>query len=622
MPIDSIAPLIGAVVRAAIILAGAWALTSIMWRASASTRHFVWSCAIAGAALIPVVTMVVPDWQVAAPPALTTLRSAIAPSSTTNAESGQNEVASPRQTAAQLASPARVPAAEVADGPSYAAIGLMVWAAGSAAILLYLILGAVAAWWMRRSAPAVSAPWMDEAAVLAEALEVPGPIAFVESANVTMPMVSGLWRPLVVIPRRAAQWSEDRLRVVVLHELAHIKRRDCLTQALAQVVCAAYWFNPLVWVAARRLRTERERACDDFVLTAGTKGSEYASHLLDIARAMQSARFSPTTATSVAMARRSQLEGRLMAILDPDIRRSSALSTRLAAVALLLLISIPLAAVRLSGPPAVGDRPQAVATDLQPGGGLRSPTPVIPAANQAQGAGAKPLDDRRSSRVTRDELVRTALSGALFEFARDGDLDGITAMLDAGADVNSEVRGDGSALIGAARGGHLAAARLLIARGADVNLGVHGDGSPLIMAARNGHMDIVKVLLDRGADINLSVRGDGNPLIAAAAAGHAEVVRFLLDRGADIHRIVEGDENALIGASEHGHLDVVRLLVGSGADVNARIPADVYTFDPNPTQGRGHSIYAGQEWRTALSMARRANHADVVQYLLSVGAHD
>ena len=136
------------------------------------------------------------------------------------------------------------------------------------------------------------------------------------------------------MPDAAAQWPEERTRVVILHELAHIKRRDCLTQALAYLVCAAYWFNPLVWLAARRLRAEREHACDDFVLAAGARGSVYAAHLLDIAQAMRLARFSPVTATSLAMARRTQLEGRLMAILDPAIRRSSALYTRFAAATL------------------------------------------------------------------------------------------------------------------------------------------------------------------------------------------------------------------------------------------------------------------------------------------------
>ena len=147
-----------------------------------------------------------------------------------------------------------------------------------------------------------------------------------------MPMAWGILRPAVLMPAEADEWPIERLRIVLLHELAHVRRRDCLTHLLAQVACAVYWFHPLAWMAARRARAERERACDDLVLAAGTRGSDYAEELLQIARVMRSGRFPAVLAgATLAMAHRSQLEGRLLAILDPRIPRRGL--TRLRALA-------------------------------------------------------------------------------------------------------------------------------------------------------------------------------------------------------------------------------------------------------------------------------------------------
>src|SRR5262249_40817452 len=164
----------------------------------------------------------------------------------------------------------------------------------------------------------------------------------------TMPMAWGLRRSSVLMPADADTWPAHRLRVVLLHELAHVKRHDCLTHLVAQLACAAYWFNPLAWMAARRLRTERERACDDLVLASGTRGSDYADQLLDIARVMRAGRFPAVLAgATLAMAHRSQLEGRLMAILDPSIpRRRLTRVSVVAAVAVFAVLIVPVAAVQ------------------------------------------------------------------------------------------------------------------------------------------------------------------------------------------------------------------------------------------------------------------------------------
>lgn len=164
------------------------------------------------------------------------------------------------------------------------------------------------------------------------------------------------------------------------------------------------------------------------------------------------------------------------------------------------------------------------------------------------------------------------------------------------------------ALYKAAQGGDVTDIDELLNAGANVNCALEGDGSPLIGAAREGRLAAVRLLLDRGADPNMAVPGDGNPLIMAAREGHADVVSLLLDRGANINQIVSGDENALIQASGGGHDRTVKLLIDRGADVNARAWAES-GFGP----GKG-------EWRTPIGMARKRGHALVVSILLAAGA--
>jgi beta-lactamase regulating signal transducer with metallopeptidase domain len=114
----------------------------------------------------------------------------------------------------------------------------------------------------------------------AERMGVRRTVRLLRSREQTMPMASGIWRGTIVIPAIADTWTEDRRRAVLQHELAHVGRFDCLAQLVAAVVCAVYWVHPGVWWIARRLRVERELACDDRVLSAGANPRAYAGHLL------------------------------------------------------------------------------------------------------------------------------------------------------------------------------------------------------------------------------------------------------------------------------------------------------------------------------------------------------
>jgi hypothetical protein len=140
------------------------------------------------------------------------------------------------------------------------------------------------------------------------------------SEHIEMPFACSIRRPVIVLPASAANWSAERRAVVLLHELAHIRRRDLMGHAIGRFACAMYWFHPMVWNAAKQLRAESERACDDLVLNAGARPSDYAHHLLDI---VTNVRRSGAPATAVPMANKREFEGRMLAILDPTAARSA-----------------------------------------------------------------------------------------------------------------------------------------------------------------------------------------------------------------------------------------------------------------------------------------------------------
>ena len=187
------------------------------------------------------------------------------------------------------------------------------WAGGTLFLLVRLIVGISAVWHLSArsnsfsgSTPHVHPDWKR-------------PVSIRQSDAVTVPMVWGLFRPVILLPADADEWEPEQQRAVLLHELAHIQRQDWLMQTMAQITCAVYWFNPLVWFAARRMRTEVERACDDQVLNAGYQSTDYAQHLLDIVRNIKATGIAKRSA--VAMARSSKIEGRLRTVLAENRNR-------------------------------------------------------------------------------------------------------------------------------------------------------------------------------------------------------------------------------------------------------------------------------------------------------------
>lgn len=152
--------------------------------------------------------------------------------------------------------------------------------------------------------------------------------------------------PVILLPEAARQWPPERLRMVLTHEMGHVRRWDLLWRLAGTLGCCVYWFHPLAWWAAAQQRRESEMACDDRVLRNGA-AADYADSLMAVAR---EAAGHATPSAVMAMAKPRELEGRLVAVLDQSRRRAgSAWPAALASLFLGMLAVTPLAGWQESG---------------------------------------------------------------------------------------------------------------------------------------------------------------------------------------------------------------------------------------------------------------------------------
>jgi TonB family protein len=340
--------LAGFAAKSAAVLAIAWLVSLVLRNRSAAARHLVWTAASAAVLALPFFSVSLPALRV---PSFATLAPGIAVLFQTTA-TAQPAVSSNVEPRDHTAAPVR----STPWRPNWRLSLLLAWAIGAAALWLQMPIAFAGLWRARRS----GRPSADSAlaADLACELGIRHPVAVLESEAGSMPMTCGLLRPAIFLPADAGAWTEDRRRIVLLHELAHVQRGDVVTHVLARLALVLNWWNPLAWFAWHEFLKECERATDDLVLATGARASDYAAHLLDVARSMQT---SPALAwAAVAMARRSQLEGRLVAILDSHVQRNAAgrASALVAALAAIALVA-PFAAVRAQDP-----APQSIPSDL------------------------------------------------------------------------------------------------------------------------------------------------------------------------------------------------------------------------------------------------------------------
>ena len=303
--------------KAAVIVGMSAGLTRLLRSRSAALRHDVWLAALA---LLLVV--------VALPGAAAALRSQPIQSAAAAATLGVQQ---------------REPQETRNDRKKSIELALqVVWLLGVTVCTARFVGGVVLLRnWSQRARPVVDPAWTEDAGRACAAAGLRVPLGLVWSEHVAVPMIWGRRRPILFLPEAAANWSPDCRRAVLRHEIAHVTRNDMLVEIVVQLVVALLWFHPCVWFAARKLRLERERACDDVTLALIRRPLDYAQHLFAIADAARGRGMVPSLAQHAVS--RGALESRIASLLDPAVQHTLP-SGRLrgAAMALSALVGTPI----------------------------------------------------------------------------------------------------------------------------------------------------------------------------------------------------------------------------------------------------------------------------------------
>jgi hypothetical protein len=317
-------------------------------------------------------------------------------------------------------------------------------------------------------------------------------LRFYTSTNASTPMVIGLHQPIIIVPAAlAGRLNIDQMTPILLHELAHIQRKDLWVSLFQELLIIIFWWSPIMRLINRKIHLTRELACDYRAAQQLSNNQQYAQSLLDCARLMVAEK--RNVMAMGLFSKKKELNMRINEMLKPRYSKRPKNSTISIACMALVITSTAIAQTII---------------------------PKVAVENVKQGA-----NHYSTLPEAKTNLLITAIN------ARDINL--IQLMIDQGVDINTPLISDGTALIIAVKNNDHDLVSALIGLGADVNQSALGDGNPLIAAAVTNHLTIAEYLLDKGADIDAIVKGDETALINASHQGHYEMVKLFLDRGAD-----------------------------------------------------------------------------------------
>jgi beta-lactamase regulating signal transducer with metallopeptidase domain len=536
---------IDVVVKGTAIAGAAWLVALVLERAPAAparVRSRLWTTVFVLLAVLPLVSVVSPliPLPETAPrldlplsiievipvthndglPASRDIAAAAQTRSIASAESGARFAAADRRGVART---------RFAVSPGGVRIPVLVWLLVAAVLTLRTVRR------LRAGSAVASSALLVDGGILAGAvrdterrLGIRRPVEVCVGDAVTAPFVSGLLRQRLFLPAGALSWDGDELRGVLLHELAHVRRRDIGRLLLIEVATAIHWFNPLVWRAARRANLEFEMACDDVACEGGGNAVDYARRLVYFAGRVAGSARAP------GMAGRPGLEYRVRNIIharhDTAVGRIRGWVAAGLAGVLAVIVLAPVSGLRTG-----------VSTDVSTVGPLVAKNPefrtknIVPRTTVHEAAAAGDVSSIERLIASNPGLLNAVGERNMTPVALaawNDQPDAAARLIELGADVDIKNHNGLTPLFCALDRGRPGMARLLLAGGADPFFRGYRGRTLLHMAARIGDAGMIRTLVSRGLDVNATDIDGYTPLDVAAWRPHPVIVDLLTGIGA------------------------------------------------------------------------------------------
>lgn len=326
----------------------------------------------------------------------------------------------------------------------------------------------------------------------------PSTMVVFTSDLISSPMVTGLFSTKIVVPENIINnLSRHQLAPILLHEKAHIERKDIWFGFFQELIAIIFWWSPVIRILNRKIHIERELACDLRAAKKMRNGKQYAQSLIDCAKLMLSQH--RNLLAMGLFSQKKELSHRINEVLRSPTMKSPSLF-------IIMVVCLGLTTVTIKA--AQNFAPKISLDDVQ-------------------------SDSRHFSLMSQRDgkkLVRAVDSN---------DLESIRQMIAEGMDINTPAIGDGTALILAVKMDNKVMVEALLSLGADVNQSSRGDGNPLIAAAMNNNIVLAELLIGQGADVNRIVPRDETPLINASRRGYLKMSQLLVSHGADVNLAVQ-----------------------------------------------------------------------------------